>query len=184
MKPLRFLTGLLASACLAGPLRAEVAAQTVVTSDHFESRSTDTEMTTVFWGNVDVTATNLHLTCDHLEIVSVRLGEKSQVVARQNRFKSLVATGRVRVVQGDREATCGRAVVLPDEDKVTLTDNPTVIDHGADVTWIGDSLVLLRGERRVFGEHVRFLAPNMKDLGFDPNTPLKPPAATGPEPKR
>lgn len=122
---------------------------TEITSEHFESRSTDTEMTTLFTGEVVVTGTNLRITCDRIEVISLRVGEESQVVARQNRFKSLIATGRVKIVQGDREALCGRAVVLPGDDKITLTDHPVVIDHGANITWTGDNLMLLRGERRV-----------------------------------
>ena len=70
---------------------------TEITSKHFESRSTDTEMTTLFTGDVVVTGTNLRITCDRIEVVSMRLGEKSDVVAEKNRFKSLVATGSVAV---------------------------------------------------------------------------------------
>jgi murein DD-endopeptidase MepM/ murein hydrolase activator NlpD len=104
---------------------------TEITSKHFESRSTDTEMTTLFTGDVVVTGTNLRITCDRIEVVSMRLGEKTDVVAEKNRFKSLVATGSVKIIQADREATCGRAVVLPGDDKITLTETPVVIDHGA-----------------------------------------------------
>ena len=163
---------LLALVCLAVSLPAQESTDTVVTSEFFESRSTDTEMTTIFQGNVVVTGTNLHITCDRIEIISKRLGEKSQVVAKQNLFKSLVATGRVKVVQGDREANCGRAVVLPLEDKITLTENPVVVDHGAKVTYVGDDLELLRTERRVFGKNVKILFPEIKDLGFDKDKPL------------
>jgi len=169
---------------------------TEITSEHFESRSTDTEMTTLFTGEVVVTGTNLRITCDRIEVISLRVGEESQVVARQNRFKSLIATGRVKIVQGDREALCGRAVVLPGDDKITLTDHPVVIDHGANITWTGDNLMLLRGERRVMGENVRLVGPSLQDLGFDPDkkvpaaeppkvpprTPETPPPVTPPAP--
>jgi lipopolysaccharide export system protein LptA len=150
---------------------------TEITARHMESHSTDTEMTTVFTGEVVVTGNNIHLTCDRLDAVSVRTGDQAQVVARQNRFKSLVATGHVKIVQGDREATCGLAVVLPDDDKITLTESPVVIDHSAGVTWNGEKLWLLRGERRVYGDNVHMTLPPIKDLGFDKDKKIDLPAA-------
>ena len=146
---------------------------TEITSQHFESVSTDTEMTTLGPGDVMVTGNNIRITCDRFEVVSLRIGDQEQVVAKQNQFKSLIATGHVKIVQGDREATCGRAVVLPDDDKITLTENPVVVDHSADVTWNGDKLWLLRGERRVFGDYVKVTLPPIKDLGFDKDKKLE-----------
>ena len=40
-------------------------------------------------------------------------GGGAYLVAKDNRFKSLIATGRVRIVQGEREASCDRAEVMP-----------------------------------------------------------------------
>ena len=162
------------AALVGAPARAPAAEEpllppTTITSKHGESVSTDTEMTTLFTGDVVVTGNNIRITCDRLEIVSLRFGEKEQVVARQNRFKSLVATSHVKIVQGDREATCGRAVVLPDDDKITLTESPVVVDHSAGITWDGDKLWLLRGERRVYGDTVHITMPPIKDLSFDKN---------------
>jgi lipopolysaccharide export system protein LptA len=159
--------------CLCLCLASRLAAQqnplqpTEITCDHFESVSTDKEMTTLFVGNVVVTGTNLRITCERLEVISFRNGPKDQVVATENQFKSLIATGHVKIVQGDREATCGRAEVLPGEDRITLTDNPVVEDKGRNVTWMGDSLFMLRGERRVQGKNARIIGPPIKDLGFE-----------------
>jgi lipopolysaccharide export system protein LptA len=83
-------------------------------------------------------------------------------------------------VQGLREATCGRAEVLPRDDRITLTENPAVTDHGNGTVCTGDKLVLLKGQRRVLGDHVHITAPPIKDLGFDKNQP--PPPATAPDP--
>jgi len=140
---------------------------TEITARHMESRSTDTEMTTVFTGDVVVTGNNIHLTCDRLEAISARTGDQDQMVAKQNRFRSLVATGRVNIVQGDREATCGRAVVLPDDNKITLTEDPVVVDHGAGSTVAGEKITRWRGERRVEVEKPHLTGPGLKDLGFD-----------------
>lgn len=157
---------------------------TVITGEHFDSRSTEKEVLTDLWDRVIVTGTNLRITCDRLETVSFRAGDKAQIVAKQNRFKSLIAIGHVKIFQVDsnREATCGRAEVLPGEDRITLTIDPRVVDLDKDGkpewTWTGDRLLLLRGERRVQGDNVRITAPGIKDLGFDKS---KAPAPTAVE---
>lgn len=176
MIPLSRTLAVLLGACLVpAPLCAAEPAleDTVLTSEHFESHSTDKETVTVLWDKVILTGTNLRITCDRMELVSVRAGDSTQLVAKQNRFKSLVATGHVTIFQRDsnREATCGRAEVVPGEDRITLTENPKVTDLDKtgkpEWTWTGDRLLMLRGERRVQGENVRITAPAIKDLGFD-----------------
>lgn len=155
---------------------------TVIESVTLDMKSTDTETTSLFTGNVVVTGTNMRLTCDRLEVVAIRQQDASATIGKIERFKSLVAEGNVRIIQGDREAACGKAVVLPGDDKITLTDRPVVADKGVGWTWTGDELLLLRGERQVRGTNVRIVGPPVKDLGFDkekkiegaPETPKQP----------
>ncbi|WP_415910702.1 LptA/OstA family protein [Oleiharenicola sp. Vm1] len=172
-------------AALAGPLLAQNAETqpTVIESQKLDMKSTDAETTSIFEGNVIVTGTNLKLTCDRLEVVAFRAkGDPGATIGKVERFKSLVATGSVHIVQGDREAACGKAVVLPGDDKITLSDRPVVTDRGVGWTWTGDELLLLRGERQVRGTNVRIVGPPVKDLGFDkdkkvegaPETPKQP----------
>jgi lipopolysaccharide export system protein LptA len=144
---------------------------TVIESRSLEMRSTDKETIAIFHENVVVTGTNLRLTCDHLEVVASRVGDTSATVAKLDQFKSLVATGRVRIVQGDREVTCGRAEVLPLEEKIILTESPVVIDHSGPYTERGTRIILLRGERRVIVENSVFQGPPIIDLGFDRKEP-------------
>jgi|GEM_PF-298538 len=148
---------------------------TVIESRSLEMRSTEKETIAIFDQNVVVTGTNLRLTCDHLEVVASRVGDASATVAKLDQFKSLVATGRVRIVQGDREVTCGRAEVLPLEEKIILTESPVVIDHSGPYTERGTRIILLRGQRRVIVENSVFQGPPFVDLGFD----RKEPAAGG-----
>ncbi len=170
------------------PLRAAEPAleDTVLTSDHLDSRSTEKEVLTILWDHVTVSGTNLRITCDRVELISLRSGDGTQLVSKQNRFKSLVATGHVKIFQSDsnREATCGRAEVVPGEDRITLTESPKVVDLDKtgkpEWTWTGDRLLMLRGERRVQGDNVRITAPAIKDLGFDKS---KVPAPTDTAPK-
>jgi lipopolysaccharide export system protein LptA len=152
------------------------APNTVIESQSCEITSSDTQTLSVFTGNVTVTGNNIRLTCDRLDVVSLRSGRSQDTIGKQDRFKSLVATGKVRIVQGDREATCEHAEVLPGEDRITLTGQPTVVDHGNNTTATGEPLVLYRGQRRVEGTHVRIVFPPVRDLSFDKSQP--PPVPT------
>ncbi len=131
-----------------------------------EMVSTATESTFTFRDRVIVTATGLRLTCDQLVAVALRTGDPKAMIGKPEKFKSLIATGNVRLIQGDREATCGRAEVLPGEDKVILTENPRVrlLDGSYEAT--GPRMLLLRGERRAVIEGgSRFVLPPIRDLG-------------------
>ena len=189
MNPLPHLlclaVSLFAGACLPGALRAAADSEpTIITSDQFDMRSTETETVTIFDGHVVVTATGLRLTCDYLEVVSARIGDKEDTIGKQDRFKSLIAVGNVRIKQGDREAECDRAEVRPREDMITLTGKPVVTDRGNGTVATGDPLVMLRSERRVRGTNVTITAPSLKDLGFDPRQPPPTPGAPKPEPPK
>ncbi|HTQ31945.1 MAG TPA: LptA/OstA family protein [Opitutaceae bacterium] len=186
MKPNRLGALLLLATSLPAPavIGAAEPPSTVIDSQSLDMRSTADETVSVFTGNVVVTGNDLRITCDRLEVVSVRIDDKTDTIGKQDRFKSLLATGHVHIVQGDREASCGRAQVLPHDDKVILTENPVVIDHGNNTVATGDPIELLRGERRVKGTNVHIMMPGIKDLGFGPNAPLpepdKPPLAPAP----
>ena len=178
------LSCLLVALCL--PARAAdqpAAADTVVESQSCEITSGDTQTLSVFTGNVIVTGNNLRITCDRLDVVSLRSGPSQDTLGKQERFKSLIATGKVRIVQGDREATCEHAEVLPGEDRITLTGQPMVTDHGNNSTATGEPLILYRGQRRIEGTHVRIVFPPLKDLGFDKNLPPPAPAPAVDPPK-
>lgn len=144
-----------------------------------EMISTDAETTITFRDRVVVTGTNLRLTCDYLEVVVVRKGDANATLGKVDKFRSLIATGNVRIVQGDREAACGRAEVKPEEDKITLSENPVVAFHGDDARLAGKTITMFRGDRRVIVDEPVSTLPPIKDLGFDPakkqETP--PPAA-------
>jgi len=126
---------------------------------------------------VTLVGTNVRIVCDHLEVTLVGVGEKpgtGTVVPSVDKFKYLLATGHVLIFQGDREATCGRAEVFPRENKIELTDQPVVVDHGSGFHGAGKKITMFRGERRVVIEEPAIEGPPIKDLGFDPNQ--KPPA--------
>lgn len=138
---------------------------TELRSEKLEMTSTDDETRAICTGSVLLTGENLRITCDRLEIVASRIGDKAAVVATLERFKYLLATGHVRIVQGDREATCGRAEVLPREEKLILTEDPIVADHSNDFVAAGKKITLLRGQREVLVEFPKLSGPPIRDLG-------------------
>ncbi len=131
-----------------------------------EMVSTATESIFTFQDQVVVVATNLRLTCDRLVVVAKRTGDPKATLGKQQNFKSLIATGHVRLVQSEREATCDRAEVLPGEDKVILTGNPAMV-RSVDGQYAGSGpeMTLLRGEQRAIIKAPRFVLPSINDLG-------------------
>lgn len=158
---------------------------TVIESGAAEMVSTDKESTFTFSKGVKVTATNMTLTCDFLEVVARRSGDPTATFGKQEDFKSMIATGNVRIVQNDREAVCERAEVFPGDDKVVLSGNPRVRSTDGQYEASGPKMELLRGERRAriigeAGERPRITLPPLKDLGYEKEKEKKKPAAPGP----
>jgi lipopolysaccharide export system protein LptA len=152
---------------------------TVITSEgEGQMISTDTETTITFRNKVLVTGTDLKLNCDFLQVIVRRKGDATATIGKIDKFRSMLATGNVLLVQGDREAACGRAEVLPDQERVILTENPVVVDRDQKTRIAGEKITLLRGQRQVLVEKPILTGPPVKDLGFDKDKkPATPPAA-------
>ena len=184
LRPLRlFLAALLGLAAL----RAQEALPPTIIEcvGLAETISTDTETVATFRDHVVVTGNNLKVTCDYLKVVASRQGDPKATIGKYGYFKSLIATGHVKIIQGDREATCGRAEIFPTEDRVVLTDNPTVRSANDQYVATGPRMILYRGERRAViepegGVGGRFVLPTIKDLGFGKEQPKEKPAAPPP----
>jgi len=168
------------------PVRAQPAPAAPVTapiptelrSEKLQMTSTDDETTAVATGNVILTGTNLRITCDQLTLVATRIGDKDATLGAVEKFKYILATGDVRIVQGDRESTSQRAEVFPREDKVVLSESPVIIDHSNGFAGAGEKITLFRGKREVFIEQPRFTGPPVGDLGATakPRPPASPAA--------
>lgn len=157
---------------------------TTIESGALEMVSTAKETTFTYSRGVKVTATNMVLTCEDLVVVARRAGDPNALLGKQEKLKSLVATGGVRIVQDDREATADRAEVFPDDDKVVLTGNPVVRSVKDGWMQTGPRMELLRGERRAIikgegDQRPRTTLPPLKDLGYDKVPEKKKPAPTG-----
>jgi lipopolysaccharide export system protein LptA len=176
------LVPLLATAtlfALSGARAAEPPETTIDCSGLFESISTDTETTFTFHDQVVAVGNDITLNCDFLKVISTRLGDKTATIGKYNKFKYMLATGHVRIVQGDRVATCGRAEVFPGEDRIVLTENPVVEIASEHYKATGPRMVLYRGQRRAViegtpSQRSHISLPAIKDLGFpSEKTPAK-----------
>ena len=149
--------------------------KTTLDCEHAEMWSVGAESRGICTGSVTLVGTDLKILCDKLEFTAVGVGDKTATLPTLDKFKYMLATGHVVIIQGDREVTCGRAEVLPREDKVVLTENPVLIDHGTDWTTKGDKMTMLRGERRIIVEKSQVTGPALKGFGEDKS--LLPPAS-------
>ncbi len=176
-----------AAAALAPACRAadEPPPTTVDCAGLAESVSTDTETTTSFHDQVVAIGNGIRLECDFLKVIATRFGDKSATLSKYGRFRYMLATGHVKIVQGDRTATCGRAEIFPDEDRIVLTEHPVVVDSGQHSEVTGPRMVLYRGQRRVViegapNQQTHVTLPSIKNLGF--NADEKPAGVSAPSP--
>jgi lipopolysaccharide export system protein LptA len=178
MRAFPLLAAAAAVALSAAVRAAETPSTTVECSGIAESVSTDTETTTIFHDNVVAVGNNITLHCDYLKVIATGIGEKGSTLGKHDKFKYMLATGNVRIVQGDRVATCGRAEVFPGEDRIVLTENPVVKIESEQYEMAGPRMVLYRGQRRAViegtpGQPVHVSLPGIKDLGFPAEKPAE-----------
>lgn len=163
------------------PAQSATPQNTVIESDGAaEMITVGTETTITFRDNVRVTGTNMKLNCDYLQVIVISGGDQTATLTKLERFRSMIATGNVRMVQGFREAACGRAEVLPGEEKVVLSGNPVVVDHDQKSRAEGETITMLRGQRQVIVTKPIFTLPEVKDLGADKLATPKPEAPKQP----
>ncbi len=146
------------------------APETVIEGDRLEMIADEEEAHFTFTDNIRVTGNNIVMTCDRLEVISSRPvpDRDEERLGGMGRIRRIVASGRVHVTQEGREATAGRAEVLPDEGVVILTGSPVIRDSQGEVS--GERIVLYQGLERAVVESsierpARVILPNLPDLG-------------------
>ncbi len=176
--PFPFLLAALLGALAPLALRAQEQ-PTVITSDgEAQIVSTDKETTITFHDKVVVTGTDMKLNCDFLQVVVKRKGETTATIGTIDKFRSMLATGHVLIVQGEREAACGRAEVLPEQDRAVLTENPVVVFHDQKTRFMGEKIILLNDQKQVLVEKPTFTGPSVPMPGFDKDKKSAAPSAT------
>lgn len=147
---------------------------TVVEAERGRSETKDGLTYLIFSGSVKLTATNLDLSCNQLEIFARAKEEESDEPALGDfsAIEKIVATGAVRIVQDQRTATAGRMEALPNEDVIILEDDPFVYQGAATIDGTGAQLIIRRGEGRIemIGDaenKVRISAAPIQDFGYE-----------------
>ncbi|MDQ8180681.1 LptA/OstA family protein [Pelagicoccus sp. SDUM812005] len=128
---------------------------------------------------VKLTATNMVVECDSLEVFATRQAEEQSAIGKFSAIKEIVATGNVRIEQEERTATCQKAIVKPNEERIILTGNPVVVQPGGRiVTYNPDDEILLdRGNGRISiitkgPRKLRLTSSAIGDLGFETKEPI------------
>ncbi|MBD5778017.1 hypothetical protein IEN85_00725 [Pelagicoccus sp. NFK12] len=128
---------------------------------------------------VKLTATNMVVECDSLEVFATREAEEQSAIGKFSAIKEIVATGNVRIVQEERTATCQKAIVKPNEERIILTGNPVVVQPGGRIVTYNpeDEILLDRGNGRISiitkgPRKLRLTSSAIGDLGFETKEPI------------
>ncbi len=168
---------------------------TTISSDQLELTSGESLNRFVFEGDVTIRGTELFASCNQMIVTTTRNPPSEGKTSSNDdpsatsgfgefgAITSIVAIGNVRIQQGDREATAGRATILPIEGKVILEDSPVIRDPRGVLT--GYRMILIEGERSVRiesgpdGDRTRAILPDIRDLQLDrPQVEQTPDSAT------
>ncbi|MBC2605052.1 LptA/OstA family protein [Pelagicoccus albus] len=132
-----------------------------------------------FSEGVKLTATNMLVECDSLEVFATREAEEQSQIGKFSAIKEIIASGNVRIIQEERTATCQKAVVQPNEERIVLTGNPVVVQpSGRLVTYNPDDKILLdRGNGRISiitdgPRKLKLTGSAISDLGFENQGPI------------
>lgn len=162
-------------AVLAPSSEAQVGAtepqSTIITSEGpLQMRNDGVEAYFVMTDNVRLVGTNLEVTCDKLEVFAEteKDPDDPKGFGGISGIRRVVATGHVVVMQEGRRATAGRAEVLPQEDKIELTENPVVTDPQG--TLEGSVITIYRGEQHAVAQDPKLTLRALPNLGF-PRSP-------------
>lgn len=128
---------------------------------------------------VKLTATNMIVECDSLEVFATREAEEQSNIGKFSAIKEIIASGNVRIEQAERTATCQKAIVQPNEERIILTGNPVVVQPGGRIVTYNpeDEILLDRGNGRISiiakgPRRLRLTSSAITDLGFESKEPI------------
>lgn len=136
-----------------------------------------------FSESVVLTATNMIVECDSLEVFATREAQEQSNIGKFSAIQEIIASGNVKIVQEERTATCQKAVVQPNQERIVLSGNPVVVQPGGRLVTYNpeDEIVLDRGNGRISintkgPRKLRLTGSAISDLGFENQGPI--PTAT------
>ncbi len=101
-----------------------------------------------FEGNVEATGTDMNSKCDRI-IVIIRPPKGN--APRQ--ISQIIMVGNVKLSQGLKDVSCGRADIHVDEEMAILSDNPVVVNREDNSRVTGQRIVYSQGKRTISVEN-------------------------------
>lgn len=149
--------------------------QTEIEAESLRAEITEDKGYLIGVGNVKMTATNLQITCNQIEVFTdIKDKDGNESIGDISSINRIIATGNVRIVQDQRTATAGLAEVLPNEDFILLDKDPILYQGSITIDGTGAQLRIHRGNGRIEwvgdpNNKIHISAPPIKDLGFEEN---------------
>ncbi len=149
--------------------------QTEIEAESLKAEITEDKGYLVGVGSVKLTATNLVITCNKIEVFTdVKDKDGNDTIGDVSSIRQIIATGAVKIVQEERTATAGRAEVFPNEDFILLDEDPIVYQNSITMDGTGAQLRIHRGNGLVEwigspDNKIRFTGPPIEDFGFEEN---------------
>lgn len=149
--------------------------QTEIEAETLEAEITEEKGYLVGRGSVKLTATNLEITCNQIEVFTdVKDKDGNDTLGELSSIRRIIATGNVKIVQEERMATSGRAEVYPNDDYILLDEDPIVYQNDITIDGTGAQMRILRGNGRVeligdTNNKIRVTGRPIEDFGFEDN---------------
>ena len=149
--------------------------QTEIEAETLEAEITEAKGYLIGRGSVKLTATNLEITCNQIEVFTdVKDKDGNDTLGDLSSIRRIIATGNVKIVQEERMATSGRAEVYPNDDYILLDEDPIVYQNDITIDGTGAQMRILRGNGRVeligdANNKIRVTGRPIEDFGFEEN---------------
>ncbi|MFI3290714.1 MAG: LptA/OstA family protein [Opitutales bacterium] len=117
---------------------------TEITSDK-QSLVEGEEFDTYFFeGNVEIDSTDMQANCNKIEVKMAKEGDASV-----KKISHIIATEDVIITQGLKEAKAGRCDIFPNEEMISLSESPVVLDKGNNSSATGYRMTYRKGKKGI-----------------------------------
>lgn len=133
-------------------LQGETVNPVIVTSDTLKINGKKDTRIFFFSGNVSLNSAEMQATCDSISIhsTSSHTEEKHPPLSSFGDIQHIIAKGNVVITEPTRTATAGHAEIIPAEEMMILTENPTIKDKDGIVN--GYRIILKQNEQKAIVE--------------------------------
>lgn len=137
---------------------------TVITSDKQWLTGTDSEDRYFFEGGVKVDGTDMNAACKKIEVVM-----RSPEPNASREITHIIMTGDVKLSQGLKDATCGRADIHVLEEMAVLSDSPVVFNREDNTRATGFRMIYNKGRKGISVEGDDTKVPSAAKDFIDPD---------------